>query len=242
MPHAVGTYTEIAGRHPSVAAIWTYEVQVEAPRLIPEDGCFDLILLTDIKSGRRDLITHEPLLSAHESRLAPGISATGVRLNPGFGGVLRLREIAAQVAVRAQAGDSIQQLRGLIVSAVDGAARPPAVVLEFVAMARERLGEVRLTTGVGAAERELQRACRAWLGMSPKAFLRVVRVRAAASAIRGGAPIAAVAAELAYADQSHLSREVRALLGVTPRALVGADGLVGNLQDGGAAERVGSRP
>jgi AraC-like DNA-binding protein len=75
-------------------------------------------------------------------------------------------------------------------------------------------------TGISAArERELQRACRRWLGLSPKAFLRIERVWAAREAIRGGGPLAMIAAELGYADQAHLAREVRELLGVTPRAL-----------------------
>ncbi|HKO90058.1 MAG TPA: helix-turn-helix domain-containing protein, partial [Polyangiaceae bacterium] len=101
---------------------------------------------------------------------------------------------------------------------------------DFLALAEEGQGMARLTGNVSAAgERELQRAARRWLGMTSKAFLRIVRVRAAREAIRKGLPFAVVAAELGYADQAHLTREVRDLLGVTPRQLRP----VGILQDPG---------
>ena len=93
---------------------------------------------------------------------------------------------------------------------------------------------MRLTGGLAASrERELQRACRRWLGLSPKAFLRIERVWAARAEIRAGAALATVAADLGYADQAHLTREVRALLGVTPRDLRP----VGILQDVAAPSR-----
>jgi AraC-like DNA-binding protein len=63
--------------------------------------------------------------------------------------------------------------------------------------------------------------------MSAKSFLRIERVWAAHHAIRAGTPLAQAAAELGFADQAHLSREVKALLGVSPRSLRA----VGNLQD-----------
>ena len=60
------------------------------------------------------------------------------------------------------------------------------------------------------------------IGLGPKALQRVARLhRFLALAERPGARQLAVAAvEAGYADQSHLTREVRALSGLPPAALL----------------------
>jgi AraC-like DNA-binding protein len=110
-------------------------------------------------------------------------------------------------------------LEDLVVNAVEAHARQPGIVADFLEEARASAGAMRLTGSSTSRERERQRACRRWLGVSPKAFLRIERVWAAREAIRAGGPLAMVAAHLGYADQAHLTREVRELLGVTPREL-----------------------
>jgi len=47
--------------------------------------------------------------------------------------------------------------------------------------------------------------------VSPKLFARIVRFRRAVFAARLGAPLAVAAAENAYADQSHFTKEAHAL-------------------------------
>lgn len=47
-----------------------------------------------------------------------------------------------------------------------------------------------------------------------------MRFQRAVEAIRTETPLAQVAADCRYADQAHLTREVRALAGVTPTALL----------------------
>jgi AraC-like DNA-binding protein len=55
------------------------------------------------------------------------------------------------------------------------------------------------------------------IGLSPKHILRVVRLHAALHAARKpGASWSDVASRSGYADQSHLTREMRDLLGETP--------------------------
>jgi len=57
-------------------------------------------------------------------------------------------------------------------------------------------------------------------GITPKRFTRVVRFRKTLEALRRGEPSAdglgALAAELGYADQAHLTREFREYTGITP--------------------------
>jgi AraC-like DNA-binding protein len=59
------------------------------------------------------------------------------------------------------------------------------------------------------------------VGMSPKRFTRIVRAQAALRRLsETPAPdLNALAAELGFADQAHMTREVRWVAGVTPKAL-----------------------
>jgi AraC-like DNA-binding protein len=62
-------------------------------------------------------------------------------------------------------------------------------------------------------------------------FTRIVRFRRAVVAARGGAALAAAAAEAGYADQSHFTREVRSLTGRSPLALLPDTADVASVQD-----------
>ena len=73
---------------------------------------------------------------------------------------------------------------------------------------------------LGVTSRTLHRTCTTTLGYGPSVARRVLRFRAAAALLYAGRPPADVAARTGYADQPHLSREVRALAGVSPTALV----------------------
>ena len=69
-------------------------------------------------------------------------------------------------------------------------------------------------------ERSLRRLCHAQFGYGPKTLERVLRFQRLLALARSDrqAGLAALAADAGYADQAHLSREVRALCGITPRA------------------------
>ena len=53
-------------------------------------------------------------------------------------------------------------------------------------------------------------------GMSPREVRRISRAREAVARLQRGEAIAAVAHQLGYADQSHLTRELKRLTGYTP--------------------------
>lgn len=54
------------------------------------------------------------------------------------------------------------------------------------------------------------------VGLPPHAYLESVRIREAQRLLAQGEPIAQVAAELGFSDQSHLTRRFTRLLGITP--------------------------
>jgi len=69
--------------------------------------------------------------------------------------------------------------------------------------------------------RQLHRRCLPAFGYGPRHLSRIMRFQRALEEVRCGVPLAQVAAAGGYADQAHLSREVRALAGTTPRGLLG---------------------
>jgi AraC-like DNA-binding protein len=73
---------------------------------------------------------------------------------------------------------------------------------------------------VGLTSRQLRRVLVTEVGLAPKVFQRVLRMqRFVASAERLGG-LADAAADAGYADQSHMTREVKSLTGVTPTRLL----------------------
>ena len=69
------------------------------------------------------------------------------------------------------------------------------------------------------SERQLRTVFTLAVGVSPKRFARIQRVRYAL-ALRGRLPLARLAVEAGYYDQSHLTSEFRATMGVTPHSFI----------------------
>ncbi|MFG3697559.1 helix-turn-helix domain-containing protein [Micromonospora sp. NPDC047620] len=79
------------------------------------------------------------------------------------------------------------------------------------------VGEV--AAGVGISRRGLELGFRRHIGMPPKTVARIARLQHAVHRLgRPGATLA-LATDCGYADQPHLSREVRAMTGLTPTEL-----------------------
>jgi AraC-like DNA-binding protein len=111
---------------------------------------------------------------------------------------------------------------------------PSSVDARFLTAARALAR--RRSVGAAAAqvaltERHLERLFNDRVGVSPKLFARIVRFRRAVFAARLGAPLAVAAAENAYADQSHFTREAHALTNRSPRSLLPGLANVASVQD-----------
>lgn len=94
-----------------------------------------------------------------------------------------------------------------------------AVLDELTVRLRTRAGR-GLAEHLGVTERAVQRALQRTIGFGPKLVSRLVRLQEVARVLSTvDAPdLAALAAELGYADQAHLHRDFREIAGVTPGA------------------------
>ncbi|MCK9895706.1 helix-turn-helix domain-containing protein [Frankia sp. AgB32] len=198
------------------------------------DGCIDIIWHSD---GR--LIVAGPDTAATMVRWMPGVRYAGLRFDPGHGpahvGVdaEQLRDSRADLADLWGAGPA-RQLTERIAAAADPVAALTAELAgrtahpglsdplapAIVAGIQGRAPVVDLARAAGLSERQLLRRCRRMFGYGPKTLARILRLQDAVRAARPGRTLADVAADAGYADQAHLSHEVRALTGVTATGLL----------------------
>jgi AraC-like DNA-binding protein len=195
------------------------------------DGCMDLVW-TGV-----ELVVAGPDTGPHPYRPVPGRHAAGFRFAPGRlpsllgvpAAVLRdervsLDEFHPGLARRATArleggAPPAEVLLGLALE-LPGT-RPGHAVQAVVHHLRCGRSAAATADGVGWTTRSLHRHCTTWFGYGPAVLRRILRLRAALALLRGGLPPAGVAAQTGYADQPHLSRELRELTGRTPRQLAG---------------------
>jgi AraC-like DNA-binding protein len=103
-------------------------------------------------------------------------------------------------------------------SVQDWVAMPLGRVIEYIsAHYHEAVGNEKLARLAGLSVRAFERQFRQHYRLAPRQYLKQLRVRMACHAlVHGDAPIAAIAAEHGFADQSYFTREFRAVVGETP--------------------------
>lgn len=100
--------------------------------------------------------------------------------------------------------------------------RPNRTVRRTFELIRAAHGEIsteQLARACGCTSRTLRRSMVAEAGLAPKHLARIVRIRYALDLLSGSVPLSAAAVTSAFADQSHMSREFRELLGEPPSRL-----------------------
>lgn len=86
-----------------------------------------------------------------------------------------------------------------------------------------------VTRSTGLSRRQLERLFLENVGLGPKVFARVIRLRRAVKLLRRGESAAGVAAACGYCDQAHMSRDFRQLAGTSPSAWQQYDGALATL-------------
>jgi AraC-like DNA-binding protein len=229
-----------------VACYWTLRSApgARSHRVLP-DGCLDLLF--DLARPSASVVG--VMTRAIVAPAAPA-SFFGVRFQPGEApSVLGLdgretrdelfgiadawgplgRELSDRVLSAPSSAARIREVEAALLAHGARARAPDPRVRSAVEMVRASRGAIEvasLARAVQLGERQLERAFDQHVGLGPKAFARVMRLQAVRAALARGVPSwAALAAELGFADQAHLAREVRALAGVTPGELVRERGM-----------------
>ncbi len=204
-----------------VLAGWSFSGPPEAPlrHTVPPDGCVSVVWTP---SG---LVVMGPRVAAFVLDLPAAARVPGVRLWPdaaravlGVSGAA-LRDVVGPLDVVAPAAAVSWGADGFS-AAPDRSALDVGVRAAVVAIVRAggQAPVASIAREVGWSVRTLERRFGEAVGLSPKAFARIRRFRHALTDIAGNRlpSWARVAAEAGYADQAHLTREVRALTGTSP--------------------------
>jgi AraC-like DNA-binding protein len=228
--------------HPFVKCWWEQRVPDGSgeyvQRVLP-DACADVIVSAD---GRATVVG--PAMSAQLARLPGGERLRGLRFRTvAIGAALRLpaREIRdLQVPLGDVFGGAVaariaeQVWHGELPPYLDprdlGSDRRVEYALSGLG-GEAAPGVAEVAGGLGLSERQLRRLVLTHTGLEPRMLRRVARFQRFLALADGGASrgrpvgtLAGLAVRAGYADQAHLSREVRSLSGLTPSALLAERG------------------
>jgi AraC-like DNA-binding protein len=230
-----------AGLRPAIACLWaqvTPDGGQDRDDLVLPDGCSDLIW----ERGRGAFVAG-PDTGPVRTVMKPGTILIGVRFRPSAGGPLLGVPLSELRDQRVDLDDlrrhDARRLPGTldpdtaVIRALELAANlvadgdpDPATAQAAVLLADPRARAEDVAAEVGLSMRQLRRRCHAVVGYGPKTLQRILRFRRFVSRIDAGLPsgqavhdLAALAVQAGFADQAHLTRECRALAGLTPAAL-----------------------
>lgn len=241
---AVGRYDEWPATAPlqgDIACVWRHALPAgAAPALqIVPDGCMDIIWTGE------ELHVAGPDTRPIIETFAPGTVVIGVRFRPGAAppwlGVRasaivngrvplcdlwgadarRLEDRLRDSRAPAAAGDIVLSAllaRGPRASLQDDAAR--AVLAAITCSDGAPPPVPALARQLGLSERTLRRRCETAFGYGPRTLARILRFQRFLRLLRTSAEprLADIAAASGFADQAHLTRDVRGLGGLTPGA------------------------
>jgi AraC-like DNA-binding protein len=228
-----------------VLCVWSQVIgageTIHRHRVLP-DGCADLVWI-----GADLAVVAGPATRPVMVPLASGTVVVGVRLRPGAAAAVFGPSAAelldrdtplcdiwgpatAALSLRVTQVPSIEAKLGTAEALLArrlGAADPPDRMIAAATrwLARHPAGRIEdLADLLEVGPRRLHRRFTVAVGYGPKTFQRVLRMqRALALAARDRRPeggLAGLALEAGYADQAHMSRELRLLTGRSPAALL----------------------
>lgn len=231
---------------PHVACLWTRDAADHpVERRVLPDACVDVVWM-----GGSRLFVAGPATCPVLADVPSAAPVLGVRFRVGAAGAalgvpaaelldlqVPLSGLWGRVAERveerlAEARFPLAELARAV--AVPRAGRlDPLVRAAALALARPGARVPELGRGLGIGERQLRRRFADAVGYPPKTLHRVLRFQ---RFLRLGqepdADLARLAADAGYADQAHLTREVRRLGGLPPGALLAAGaGPAGEMSD-----------
>jgi AraC-like DNA-binding protein len=181
----------------------------------------------------------EALFFVRPMRIAPALAAT---IRHALAALEAERESLGQEELLARV---VHALWNPEHTSVAGARSAPVAVQrarEFIdANAHRPLSLGEIASAAGISRFHLVRAFTASHGVSPYAYYLLRRIAAARELLAGGWSPSAVSTMCGFADQSHLTRQFKRIVGVTPGEYAAASGLAGGGRrgGGGGAPRVG---
>jgi AraC-like DNA-binding protein len=229
-----------------VASAWVLEVDAEGGayehRTAP-NGSVEI----SYTLGSDRLVACGPQRGALVDRIESGSTVVGIRFRPGVApsilGVpaselvdLRVNldrlwgsdatKLAERLGETGAPGNAVQRLEGELVRRLADATAPDPLVTAAIGRLQpwRSCGLDALASDLYISPRQLHRRFVAALGFGPKTLARILRLQGFLALVQRPEQrhigLARLAQQAGYSDQPHLTREVAALAGMTPRALL----------------------
>lgn len=229
----------------SVEAVWTYYNIQASPLHIVPDGRTDIIFTFNVlASGLLTNITpliSPPFTKAHFIKVEAYQGFIGLRLKAGSASTF-LPTPLSNISGKLQYGKSatvhipwleniccdkrnINQLIADInqhVVAISSR-KQPLMVFDILSLMKENQGIIQVNSiahQIRMSERTVNRIFTSSIGLSPKKFSSIIRLRHAINSLTDPyCTISSVAIDCGFSDQAHMTREIKSYMGHTPLLL-----------------------
>lgn len=194
-----------------VLETWRFTAADSRSAIVIPDGCRDIIMsispdelptwrITDLDAQIRKVCINQ------------GVRLVGMRLRPGT----QIDENQLLMSTTA-CGHDEQAIRGR----VNDFCHLSCAVAEALECLRSQPRTVaKAAQWLGVSPRTLQRLLICQTGRTPSFWLQLARVRQAARSLQNSISLAEVAHIHGYADQAHMSRDIKRWLGLSPTHLI----------------------
>lgn len=211
-------YEEKASQSRFVDVIWRTHDTSDGTYLAAADACWDMVFIRSVHGNRA-------LLSGPSSTITPvpyraGNRNVGIRFHRGT----YLTHVPASAMVDTTESLPMPAEETFLLAGLEFPLPTYETVDEFIADLErlELLSDDPVAMAAlrgdepGTSTRSVQRHVATSTGLSANRIRQIVRARQAAERLMLGDPILDVAHDLGYADQAHLTRDVKRLTGYTP--------------------------
>lgn len=190
-----------------VIAEWQYYSHYPSLDWVFPDGCRDLVMRIK-NNGKPSWYLTSLDDSARTAPFAKNELVAGFRFRPG----VSIDESRLITSIQGHHYEEID-----LASRIEVSTKLCPNIQEALQLLSAEFATVRNTAAtLGVSSRTLQRKVLAATGKSPSFWLNLARARQAVDAIQTDRPLADIAAERGYSDQSHLARECKRWFGFTP--------------------------
>jgi AraC-like DNA-binding protein len=225
-----------------VGCFWVITAQSGATVRVVPDGTTSIAIAPRQHPGFEGYL-RGPLLRPVELRFTAPATLIGVRLRPGVAFTLSgsavhsmvdrrvslsdycaLRELASLDPVPRTAAEWVATLQSFLLARLSGTSIHPLIAKALAEIHVEHgcISVTDIAVRCRVSERHLNRQMRVWVGYGPKRYAAIVRFQSTLSHMRRTPhlPVATLAADIGYFDQSHLTVEVARYAGATPGHLI----------------------
>ncbi|MCP4326418.1 MAG: helix-turn-helix transcriptional regulator [Psychromonas sp.] len=226
----------------SIEAIWTYYNVQDKQHYIVPDGRADLIFTFDVQVGGqlsniRPIIS-PPFTKAHLLKINAHQGFIGLRLRTGSAGAFLNRSLSSfsgsmqygkdvgqHLTWIGSIGSDKNNINQLITNINQHVCTAPSqvsssMVSDILCLIDEAQGIVKISNiaqQIKTSERTVNRTFSNAVGLSPKQFSSIVRLRRAIVHLNDpNYAISSIAIDCGFSDQAHMTREIKSYMGQTP--------------------------